>query len=136
MQHTEKYQFNLIEKEDSFLPDPLNENMEKTESALAALDTALGAGGSTCRVIHGSYVGTGEDIYITFPFKPLAVFLTCYRGTGYDVVAVLVRGAEDAETIGATPISDIVWTDRSVSFGATDYFGREGRTAYYVAIGE
>ena len=136
MQYTEKYQFNLIEKEDSFLPDPLNENMEKTEAVLAALDAAMGTGGSTCRVIHGSYVGTGEDIYITFPFKPLAVLLTCYRGTGYDVVAVLVRGAENVEAIGAPSISGIVWSDTSVSFGATDYFGREGRTTYYVAIGE
>lgn len=34
MQQTEKYQLNLIEKTDTFSPDPLNENMEKVEAAL------------------------------------------------------------------------------------------------------
>ena len=36
MQHTEKYQFDLIEKDDVFSPDALNENMEKVERALEA----------------------------------------------------------------------------------------------------
>lgn len=34
MQHTEKYRFDLIEKDDVFSPDALNENMEKVEGAL------------------------------------------------------------------------------------------------------
>ena len=36
MQQTEKYKLNLIEPKDKFLPDPLNENMEKVEGALTA----------------------------------------------------------------------------------------------------
>ena len=34
MQQTEKYKLNLIEKNDTFSPDPMNENMEKVEGAL------------------------------------------------------------------------------------------------------
>ena len=34
MQQTNKYKLNLIEKDDTFSPDPLNDNMEKVEGAL------------------------------------------------------------------------------------------------------
>ena len=34
MQQTNKYKLNLIEKDDTFSPDPLNDNMEKVERAL------------------------------------------------------------------------------------------------------
>ena len=34
MQQTNKYKLNLIEKDDTFSPDPLNDNMEKVEEAL------------------------------------------------------------------------------------------------------
>ena len=34
MQHTEKYRFDLIERDDVFSPDALNGNMEKVERAL------------------------------------------------------------------------------------------------------
>lgn len=36
MQQTNKYKLNLIEKDDTFSPDPLNDNMEKVEGALEA----------------------------------------------------------------------------------------------------
>ena len=36
MQQTNKYKLNLIEKDDTFSPDPLNDNMEKVERALEA----------------------------------------------------------------------------------------------------
>ena len=36
MQQTNKYKLNLIEKDDTFSPDPLNDNMEKVEGALMA----------------------------------------------------------------------------------------------------
>lgn len=36
MQHTEKYRFDLIERDDVFSPDALNGNMEKVEGALKA----------------------------------------------------------------------------------------------------
>jgi len=47
MQQTAKYQFNLIEREDVFSPDPLNENMEKVEGALEAVQAEAKAGDDT-----------------------------------------------------------------------------------------
>lgn len=40
MQQTTNYKLNLIEKTDTFSPDPLNENMEKVEGALTQLGNA------------------------------------------------------------------------------------------------
>ena len=89
MQQTSKYQFKLIEGTDDFSPTPLNDNMEKVEDALEALDAsvaeqlgdvedamdtleagvesslanltaALGTGGHTCRMAYGTYTGSGQ----------------------------------------------------------------------------
>ena len=58
MQHTDKYKFNLIEKQDTFSPDPLNENMEKVEGAL---ETKADAAAMDARVreleVHKFVVG-------------------------------------------------------------------------------
>ena len=77
MQQTSKYQFKLIEGTDDFSPTPLNDNMEKVENALTALDVDLtegletvadviatfsanlGSGGHTCRLVFGTYQGDG-----------------------------------------------------------------------------
>ena len=37
MQHTDKYNFNLIETSDTFSPEPLNKNTEAIEAQLAAV---------------------------------------------------------------------------------------------------
>lgn len=88
MQHTSKYQFNLVDATDDFSPTPLNQNMEKVEEELAGLNTALaqgleeaegsvaaledsvgsqlaavmanlGAAGKNARIAWGTYTGTG-----------------------------------------------------------------------------
>lgn len=41
MQHTDKYKLDLIEKEDAFSPDALNENTQKVEAALIAHEGAV-----------------------------------------------------------------------------------------------
>ena len=41
MQQTTKYQFKLIEGSDDFSPQPLNDNAEKVEEALQALETSV-----------------------------------------------------------------------------------------------
>ena len=68
MQQTEKYKLNLIEKEDVFSPDALNENMEKLEVALEGKTDAADTGALDARVtaleVHkiaiGHYIGNGE----------------------------------------------------------------------------
>ena len=88
MQQTEKYQFNLIETSDTFSPDPLNENAEKTEAALAETDTRLSAAstaldqrvtvleGHKARMAVGTYIGNGAAAR-TFPvgFTPKFVII-------------------------------------------------------------
>lgn len=77
MQHTEKYQLNLIEPSDPFLPDGLNQNTKQVEVVLSAhearvkgwmsgIDTTLtaavknlGSGGKNARIAWGSYNGNG-----------------------------------------------------------------------------
>ena len=41
MQQTEKYKLNLIERDDAFSPDALNQNTQKLENALAAHEAAV-----------------------------------------------------------------------------------------------
>ena len=80
MQQTSKYQFNLIEPEDKFLPTPLNQNMEKVEEAFQEIQTDLGTIGHNLRVETGSYVGTGKygsanPIQLSFNLYPVVVMI-------------------------------------------------------------
>lgn len=82
MQQTETYKLNLIERTDVFSPDPLNENAQKVEAKLGALDSA--AAGLDSRVtaleVHkiaiGTYTGIGKKFSIHVGFSPVAVLLS------------------------------------------------------------
>ncbi len=96
MQQTEKYKLNLIEREDVFSPDPLNENAEKTDAALAAVvDEARAVNAElegrvaaleAKKAVFGSYGGTGaytQDITLGFTPKiaivaPAMSTVACY----------------------------------------------------------
>lgn len=151
MQHTEKYNFNIIENADTFNPDAINANTRAVEKELAALtDThaakiaalasAVGAGGKTARIAYGSYVGTneyGEDHpnTLNFDFKPYFIFLSHGRSYYY----LMLRGV-------TTPVSDTVytpvvtWGDSWVSWYNKNGYGYQNNasnvTYYWVAIGE
>ena len=146
MQYTSQHQFNLVESGDTFSPTPLNENMEKVEAALSAAATAvdtkiatalaaLGVGGSTCRIAHGSFTGTGyKPRTITFEFKPLVVFLVCPESSAAPALGTtLIRSAQK----GSGSVSAVSWADRSITYGSTssDSFNSSSQTTYYVAIG-
>ncbi len=93
MQHTDKYKLNLIEKDDVFSPDALNENAEKVESLLVSLangdrEEAEAREALESRVIAleakkvvtGTYVGEGAVSFntphvISLSFTPLAVIV-------------------------------------------------------------
>ncbi len=84
MQHTDKYQLNLIETSDPFSPDPLNENAQKLEQAIsaeaAAQDQARAADIAALdqrlqvfearRLVIGS-AKEGEKVYLDFTPKAL-----------------------------------------------------------------
>ena len=101
MQQTETYKLNLIETSDTFSPNPLNENAQKLEAALAeglaavradaAAGTAAEANARAAataaleqriitlegkHVVGGTYVGTGSGtLVIELGFTPIVVFV-------------------------------------------------------------
>ena len=81
MQQTNKYKLNLIEKDDTFSPDPLNDNMEKVERALeaeaAALDQRLQAI-EAHKIVFGS-AGNGSTT-ANLGFTPLLLYVTGMNG--------------------------------------------------------
>jgi len=99
MQQTNKYKLNLIEKDDAFSPDPLNENARKVEAALDAKASAAGAKAAKAaleaadaaldrrvtaieahHIYVGSYVGTGAEQFVDLGFTPAAVLICTYPG--------------------------------------------------------
>ena len=99
MQQTNKYKLNLIEKDDTFSPDPLNDNMEKVEEALereaaarqaadateaqaradadAALDTRLQTI-EAHKIVFGSANNTSTTANLGF--TPLLLYVTGMNG--------------------------------------------------------
>lgn len=149
MQHTSKYQFKLIEGTDSFLPGPLNDNMEMVEEQFEAVEeefsevmTNLGSGGNTARIIYGSYVGTGtygagNPNTLTFDFRPL---LLIWGDPVYDqyTTVVCMRGRDNQP--GPNGRIATIWGNNSVSWyhnsSAQEQANSDGITYHYVAIGD
>ena len=104
MQQTEKYKLNLIERNDVFSPDALNQNMEKVETAIAgaqaetAAEAAAGDAALAARVaalegkniVIGSYRGNGGTQAFSLPFTPSAVFILHRNASGES--RAIVRG--------------------------------------------
>ncbi len=87
MQQTEKYKLNLIEKNDPFSPDPLNENARTLEESLARLDAADEAKAAAIaeldqrlqvfevrKVTSGTYTG-GRGCTVDVGFEPRCVII-------------------------------------------------------------
>ncbi len=100
MQHTEKYRFDLIERDDVFSPDALNGNMEKVERALEretgarqAADAAeaqarAGADAALDRrlqvvearhIAYGTYRPQSGGLDITLGFQPAIVLIQAFE---------------------------------------------------------
>lgn len=68
-----------MEKEDKFSPDPLNENVQRVEAELAALDDADAALDARVtlleakKIVAGTYVGNGSILTVELDFTPRAV---------------------------------------------------------------
>lgn len=96
MQQTETYKLNLIETDDVFSPAALNENAKTLEAELARLDAAIGTVGTTCRIVTGTYKGTGtfgsgKATAIQFDQFPELLFV---QGSGY--YGLFLRGCSMA----------------------------------------
>ncbi len=137
MQHTTKYQLNLIEPSDEFSPDPLNDNMNKVEELFAG----------QLKFEAGSYTGNGrtsEDIRLEFGIRPFMVIVyhstdieyggfPWYRDARYGRTSKLGSSSWDGP--------ELTWTDNTVSWHVSNNyvikcFLNEADVVYnYFAIG-
>lgn len=158
MQQTSKYQLNLIEGTDDFLPDPLNENMEKLEEALnqeaelregvaetlTALAANVGTAGKTARIAWGSYTGTGTygasaPTVFSCDFYPV-LLVAEWENYEYGHPLVLLNGVTVMPTVfGSYHAVSVAWTSRQVSIYSTTaadvQFNMEGATYHYMILG-
>ena len=127
MQHTDKYQFNLIDRDDPFTPDALNDNANKLEAALerhsAEVAGVLAAKGN-CQIVTGSYVGNGKfgdknKNTITFEGAPLLLIVQGDEGF-FAFVGTEKVSAFRSNHAYLTPIY-LTWEENSVSW----YSGEE-----------
>ena len=146
MQQTSKYQFNLVDATDDFSPAPLNQNMEKVENALTALDVDLtegletvadviatfsanlGSGGHTCRLAFGTYQGTGQygqnhPNTIQVGFTPVLFFLDCLEQRKEHLIMVL-RPMDDAGSLETYNIP-FTWLDNGVRWYCAEGDGQQ-----------
>lgn len=113
MQHTNKYKLNLIEKDDTFSPDPLNDNMEKVEGALEGVTAHADAGDAAeaqaradadaaldqrLQAIEAHHVAVGtytpsNNLDIDVGFSPLAVIII---GGGGNHCGMLMQGTDNS----------------------------------------
>lgn len=104
MQQTEKYKLNLIERDDAFSPDALNQNTQKVENALAAHEAAVeevtDAIDQRVTVLEGFKfawggfnLGTEADAVVELDFTPSVVFVfTPINGRYHG--AITIRGLD------------------------------------------
>ena len=164
MQHTQNYQLSRWEKDDRIMMEDFNADNEKIDAALAAKADAedvtalgetvaavaagLGSGGSNCRIICGSYIGTGtygaaSPTSLTTGFAPVLVIVQDTEHVGYDP-AILIRGMTvGRNNLGKSTLA-VSWRDDGVSWyttntsanlPATIQMNTADQTFYYAAIG-
>ena len=161
MQHTQNYQLSRWEKDDRIMMEDFNADNEKIDAALAAkadaedvtalsesVNAALGSGGHNCRIICGSYTGTGtygaaSPTSLTTGFAPVLVIVQNTENVGYDP-AILIRGMTvGRNNLGKSTLA-VSWRDDGVSWYTTNttanipaaiQMNTADQTFYYAAIG-
>ena len=139
MQHTNQYQFNLIESGDTFSPQPLNENAEKMEQALAEQALALS---SQIKFKVGTYTGTGTlgstgKTVIKFPFDPK--FVLIWGSTAF--IGLFAKDGTTRILYGnSSNQPGVTWGTKSLSFwtsvsDASYQLNAEGCSYSWLAIG-
>ena len=141
MQQTEKYKLNLIERDDAFSPDALNQNTQKVENALtahaAAVEEVTDALDARLKVLevkklaYGHYAATGktgQDISLTvnLGFTPEVLYLQYALGGGGNML--LLKGDK-----GFLPDAEIVNGGFRVC-SKTGFFNTAGIPYNYLAL--
>lgn len=98
-----------MEKEDKFSPDPLNENVQRVEAELAALDAAEAAEAAARaaetaaldqrvtalevhKIVFGTYTGTSAAQIIELGFTPIAVLCSSVKEVAQTQTCLIVTG--------------------------------------------
>ena len=153
MQQTSKYQFNLVDTTDDFSPAPLNQNAQKTEAALVAMEESLtgqieemegSLASLAANVGTAGKTGTGtygQDTPTVFAcdFKPMLVIVG-WQDYQYSPPLVLVHGVDLAPTeFFQYQAVSVIWEDRQVKIYSTDaeetQFNKEGHAYRYLILG-
>lgn len=129
MYQTKAHRLNIIEKEDAFSPEPLNDNTQKVEGALSAVtahadagdqaeaaarqaaDAALGQRITALearRVVLGSYQGNNSPLTIQLGFTPASVFLFRQATVSFTVIRLMIQGEEYTNLDGTLVEAKIV----------------------------
>ena len=137
MQHTQNYQLSRWEKDDRIMMEDFNADNEAIDAALAAkadaedvtalgesVNAALGSGGHNCRIICGSYTGTGtygaaSPTSLTTGFAPVLVIVQDTEHVGYDP-AILIRGMTVGRNNSGKSTLAVSWRDDGVSWYTTN----------------
>ena len=154
MKKTDNYSLPQWEKQDFIKMEDFNDAFDKTDAALKAnadatatgLRAAVGTTGYNCRMIAGSYTGTGRSgsgnpTVIVTGFRPLVLVLTSKSGT-----FVRIRHTDatfaDHDFSGGNVSNQMTWgADRiswynTVSSSANERQANEsGVTYYYLVLG-
>ena len=147
MQKTNRLKLNLMEDSDHVSPEPINENAQLLEAEadairadLATLATEVGDGGQVCRIISGTYTGTGtygegNKNTLTFAFVPMVVRV--FPPEGSYAAATMLRNGNTA--LHGNYTFPIEWGEHSVSWysknSAADQLNYSGKTYHYIAFG-
>lgn len=150
MQKTLNYNLNKPEPNDPLRVADFNENADKIDAALGALNTAVAAG---LKIETGSYNGTGvcgsaSPNKLTFPFPPKVVGIVVDGTEMKPAGTILIAGQTASSGMGSPNYSNsalsltVSWSENSVSWYASGnsvtverQFNIQNRTYFYFAIG-
>lgn len=142
MKQTETYNLKLIDRDDDFSPDALNDNAEAIDAALARVDAALA---TIPKIVYGTYKGNtttkGVTKFIPLPFTPKLVYVGDDRGytflAGLDTYYYGGLALEGKPVVtSSTNIVEIVEGGFQVTiYSNTIGSNYSGRTYRYFAIG-
>ena len=134
--YTENYQLPIWAADDAFLRTEFNEANEKIDAALGALAQSAG----NCRIVTGSYTGTGEcgsahPNTLTFDGPPLLLFVGKY----WQFWAI--RGSTGAAPIGGgnnVQSVTLTWNGNTVQWyssrSETSQLNEAQTTYHYLAL--
>ena len=141
MTKTEHYQLPQWVESDRILMEDFNEAMGNIEKGIegvkseanqadAALRTAIGTHGKTCRIATGSFTRANGGS-ITVDFKPLVAFVSF---APYEEGSMMLRPLTWSIFTGIAS-TDVAWGDRTVTWSYIDNRYNEKQTYQYIVIG-